>query len=193
VHTIDRRDDVCQVVGVPRSLEHFCTASSMFKRLSTHIPPSQRLLLAVVVVLAPFCADLPCCCERASAANIASCCAAEPSGTSCCASNKSAARNSASGTAKACCRGKIPGSSKESSVGSRLKSCQCCFEVIDQQSPVITTRLSSSISDQSFAIASLHDEWLHAVASLEFAQLSGQFAWPINHNRLQATLCVWRN
>jgi hypothetical protein len=149
----------------------------------------QRLLIAIAVVLAPVCSNLPCCCERAAASE-ASCCKKSETTASCC-QKKSQKDSRAVST---CCDEKSRSPEESPANSFKLPSCECCVQTTAPE-PVITAVPSSAAkSKDSSVIPVIQSKPSEAIASLQITagKNSPEFP-PAKHNRQQAMLCVWRN
>ena len=149
----------------------------------------QRLLIAIAVVLAPVCSNLPCCCKRAAASET-SCCKKSETTASCC-QRKSQQESKA---VSSCCDKKT--SSPERSTGSsfKLPSCECCVQATAPEPVITAVPRSADKPKHSSLLAAIQSEPFEAFASLQITtgKSSPEFP-PGKHNRQQAMLCVWRN
>ncbi len=149
----------------------------------------QRLLLAIAVVLAPVCSNLPCCCKRAAASEVG-CCKKSETTASCC-QKKSL---TGSDVVISCCDKES--SSPERSTGSsfKLPSCECCVQATTPERVITVVPRSAAKPKYSSLLAAIQSEPFEAFASLQITagKNSPEFP-PCKHNRQQAMLCVWRN
>jgi hypothetical protein len=149
----------------------------------------QRLLIAIAVVLAPVCSNLPCCCERAAASE-ASCCKKSETAASCC-QGKSPKDTRAAGS---CCdqRHRSPEESPANSF--KLPSCECCVQTTAPEPVITAVPRSAAKSKDSSLIAAIQSKPSETFASLQItAGKNSPEVSPGKHNRQQAMLCVWRN
>ena len=149
----------------------------------------QRLLIAIAVVLAPVCSNLPCCCKRAAASE-ASCCTKSETTASCC-QRKSQKDSKAAST---CCHEKIGSPEKSPANSFKLPSCECCVQATAPEPVIVAVPRSADKSKHSSLLAAIQSEPSEAFASLQITtgKNSPEFS-PGKHNRQQAMLCVWRN
>jgi len=149
----------------------------------------QRLLIAIAVVLAPVCSNLPCCCKRAAASE-ASCCTKSETTASCC-QRKSQKDSKAAST---CCHEKIGSPEKSAANSFKLPSCECCVQATAPEPVIVAVPRSADKSKHSSLLAAIQSEPSEAFASLQITtgKNSPEFP-PGKHNRQQAMLCVWRN
>lgn len=149
----------------------------------------QRLLIAIAVVLAPVCSNLPCCCQRAAASE-ASCCKKSETTASCC-QRKSEKDSRAVST---CCDEKSRSPEKSPANSFRLPSCECCIQATAPEPLITVAPRSAAKSKYSSLIATIQSEPSEAFASLPITAVkSSPELPPGKHNRQQALLCVWRN
>lgn len=149
----------------------------------------QRLLIAIAVVLAPVCSNLPCCCKRAAASEASSC--KKPETTTSCCQRRSQKDSEAAGSS-----GHEKKSSPESSPESSLKlsSCECCIHATTPETVVTAVPRAVAKPKCNSLVAALQVESSVAFPSLQITaeKNSPQFSAG-KHNRPQAMLCVWRN
>lgn len=149
----------------------------------------QRLLIAIVVVLAPVCSNLPCCCQR-TAASEASCCKKSETTSSCC-QGKSPKHTRA---ASFCSDGPSRGSEKSPANSFKLPSCECCILATAPEPVITSVPRTSAKSKHSSLVAVIPVKPSDAFPSLQItAGKSSSELSPGKHNRQQAMLCVWRN
>jgi hypothetical protein len=149
----------------------------------------QRLLIAIAVVLAPVCSNLPCCCKRAAASE-ASCCKKSETTASCC-QRKSQKDSRAVGTS---CDEKSRSPEKSPANSFKRPSCECCVQATAPEPVIVAVPRSSDKSKHSSVFAAIQSEPSEAFASHQITagKNSPEFP-PGKHNRQQAMLCVWRN
>ena len=149
----------------------------------------QRLLIAIAVVLAPVCSNLPCCCQRAAASET-SCCKKSETTTSCCLGKSPKDTRAAS----SCCDEKSRGPEKSPANSFKLPSCECCIQATAPE-PVITAVPRSADKSKDISIlAAIQSDPSEALASLQITAGRNSFEFPPGkHNRQLAMLCVWRN
>jgi hypothetical protein len=149
----------------------------------------QRLLIAIAVVLAPVCSNLPCCCARAAASET-SCCKKSETASLCCQGKS----QKDSRAANSCCDAKSRGPEKSPANSFKLPSCECCIQATAPE-PVITAvpRPAAKLQHSSLP-AAIQSASTEAFASLQItAGKNSRELPPSKHNRQQAMLCVWRN
>ena len=161
----------------------------MSQNAISHRGAIQRLLIAIAVVLAPVCSNLPCCCKRAAASE-ASCCTKSETTASCC-QRKSQKDSKAAST---CCHEKIGSPEKSPANSFKLPSCECCVQATAPEPVIVAVPRSADKSKHSSLLAAIQSEPSEAFASLQITtgKNSPEFS-PGKHNRQQAMLCVWRN
>lgn len=149
----------------------------------------QRLLIAIAVVLAPVCSNLPCCCERAAASE-ASCCKKSETVSACCQSKSQKHSEAVS----SCCDKTHRSPEKSPANSFRLPSCECCIQATAPEPVITTVPRAAEKSKHSSLIATIQYEPREAFASLPIAAVkSSPELPPSKHNRQQAMLCVWRD
>lgn len=149
----------------------------------------QRLLIAIAVVLAPICSNLPCCCARAAASE-ASCCKKSETTSSCCQGKSQKDSRAAS----SCCDAKSRGIEKSPADSFKLPSCECCIQATAPEPVITAVPRAAAKSKHSSLVAVVPSKPSEAFASLQITagKNSREFP-PGKHNRQQAMLCVWRN
>jgi len=149
----------------------------------------QRLLIAIAVVLAPVCSNLPCCCERAAASE-ATCCKKSETTSSCCQGKSQKDSRAAS----SCCDAKSRGTEKSPANSFKLPSCECCVEATAPDPLITAVPRATTKSKHNSLVAVIQSKPSEAFASLQItAGKSSPELPPGKHNRQQAMLCVWRN
>lgn len=149
----------------------------------------QRLLIAIAVVLAPVCSNLPCCCKRAAASE-ASCCKKSETTASCC-QRKSQKDSKAAST---CCDEKSRNPERSPANSFKLPSCECCVQATTPEPVITAVPRSAAKSKDSSLTPAIQSKPSEAFASFQITtgKNSPEFS-PGKHNRQQALLCVWRN
>ena len=149
----------------------------------------QRLLIAIAVVLAPVCSNLPCCCKRAAASE-ASCCKKSETTASCCQTKS----QKDSKVVSTCCDEKNLSPEKSPADSFKLPSCECCVQATTSEPVITVVPRPAAKSKYSNLVAVLPGESSEAFESLQITagKNSPEFP-PGKHNRQQAMLCVWRN
>ena len=149
----------------------------------------QRLLIAIAVVLAPVCSNLPCCYQRAAASE-ASCCKKSETTSSCCQGKSQKDSRAAS----SCCDAKSRSPEKSPANSFKLPSCECCIQATAPEPVITAVPRSATKSQQSSLVAVVPGKPSEAFASLQITTgKSSPELPPGKHNRQQAMLCVWRN
>ena len=149
----------------------------------------QRLLIAIAVVLAPVCSNLPCCCARAAASE-ASCCKKSEATSSCCQGQS----QKDSRAANFCCNAKSLSPEKSPANSFKLPSCECCIQATAPEPVITAVPRAAAKSQHSSFLAAVHSEPSEAFSSLQItAGKNSPQPSPGKHNRQQAMLCVWRN
>ena len=149
----------------------------------------QRLLIAIAVVLAPVCSNLPCCCERAAASE-ESCCKKSETISSCCQGKSQKHAKAVS----SCCDEKSRSSEKSPANSFRLPSCECCIQTTAPEPVITAVPRAAAKSKYSGLITTIHCEPSEVFVSLPITAVkSSPELPPSKHNRQQAMLCVWRN
>ncbi len=149
----------------------------------------QRLLIAIAVVLAPVCSNLPCCCKRAAASET-SCCQKSETTASCCQRKSQKASKSVS----SCCDKKTISPERSTGSSFKLPSCECCVQATTPEPVITVVPRSADKSKHSSLLAAIQNKPFEAFASLQItAEKNSPEFPPGKHNRQQAMLCVWRN
>ena len=149
----------------------------------------QRLLIAIAVVLAPVCSNLPCCCQRATASE-ASCCKKSETTSSCCQGKS----QKDSRAANSCCDAKSRSPEKSPANSFKLPSCECCILATAPEPVITAVPRAAAKSQHSSLLAVIQSKPSEAIASLQIMAGNGSPELPPGkHNRQQAMLCVWRN
>ena len=159
------------------------------QKVATQRGALQRLLIAIAVVLAPICSNLPCCCERAAASE-ASCCKKNETTSSCCQGKSQ--KDSRAGNS--CCDAKSRGPEKSPANSFKLPSCECCIQATAPEPVITAVPRATAKAKHSSLVAVIQSNPSEAFASLQITtgKNSPEFP-PSKHNRQQAILCVWRN
>ena len=161
----------------------------MSQKVITQRGALQRLLIAIAVVLAPVCSNLPCCCKRATASET-SCCKKSETTSSCCQGKS----QKDSGAGNSCCDAKSGGPEKSPANSFKLPSCECCTQATAPEPVITAVPRSATKSQHSSLLAATQSESSEAFASLQItAGKNSRELPPGKHNRQQAMLCVWRN
>jgi len=143
----------------------------------------QRLLAAVILLVAPG-LNLPCCCQRAAAA---------PESVGCCEQHRNDDSSSKPGS---CCksRHRIQGTVASPS---QPRNCSCECQLNEALPAIHASQTAShpSAGDQAVELAAFSESWgLPAELKAAPGWDSAAFQIPVKaHNRHQAELCVWRN